>query len=358
VAVDTSGNVYIADTYNSRIRKVSSGTITTVAGNGLYGYFGDGGQATSAAITYVHGVAVDSAGNFYIADMNNCRIREVSVSSGNINTVAGNGSCFYSGDGGQATSSGLAFPTGVVPGGAGIFYIADTSNYRIRKVSSGTISTIAGNGSYEWSGDNGMATNAQLSAGAIAATAGGNVYIADYQDYRIREVSGGVINTVAGTGIQGYSGDGEPAIGAQIGTVNGITADNAGNFYIADSYFGCRIREVPAGTGIINTVAGNGTCSYSGDGGQATSASLDFIRDIAVDSTGGNIYIADNNRIRKFSVGGLSTPWRAAVRRTEPERRLYRLILLVPQWILSATFISRPPAPIVSTGYPAALSRQ
>jgi sugar lactone lactonase YvrE len=305
VAVDTSGNVYIADTSNYRIRKVSSGTITTVAGNGTYGYLGDGGQATSAEITQAYGVAVDGAGNIYIADSQySCRIREVSVGTGIINTVAGNGSCFYSGDGGGATNAGLNSPHGVAIGGAGIFYIADTSNSRIRKVSGGTISTIAGNGSYEWSGDNGMATNAQLNAGAIAATAGGNVYIADYADYRIREVSGGVINTVAGTGFQGYSGDGEPAIGAQISSVSGLAADNAGNFYIADSYNGCRVREVAAGTGIINTVAGNSTCSYSGDGGPATSAALDFIHDIAVDSVGSNIYIADSNRIRKFSVGG------------------------------------------------------
>jgi sugar lactone lactonase YvrE len=296
VAVDSVGSLYIAD--GCRIREVSGGIINTVAGNGMCGYAGDGGPATSAEISFAAGVAADSAGNFYIADTGNCRIRE--VSGGAINTVAGNGSCFFGGDNGPATSAALVFPAGVAVDASSNLYIADTNNGRIRKVSSGNITTIAGNGTYEYSGDNGPAINAQLNPGAIAATAAGSVFVVDYQDYRIREVSGGTITTAVGTGLPGYSGDGEPAAGAQIGNVNAIATDNAGDLYIADT---CRIREVSGGT--INTVAGTGLCGYSGDGGPATSAQVGSDTGITLDNSS-NLYISDGNRIRKVSGGTIS----------------------------------------------------
>ena len=302
LAVDSSGNVYVADRQQNRVYKIATnGTIATAAGNGIQGFSGDGGSARNAELSGPNGVALDSSGNLYIADTLNCRIRK--VSAGIITTVAGNGVCAYSGDGGPATSADISQSNGVAVA-PGVLYIADTFNNRVRKVAEGTISTVAGNGSYEWSGDGGLATNAQLSAGTIAATGSGNLFIVDYQDYRIREVSGGIISTVVGTGISGYSGDGGPASGAQIGTVNGIAADGAGNLYLGDNASGCRIREVSGG--IINTLAGGSICGYAGDGGPATSAALDLIRNIAADNSG-NVYIADRNRIRKISGGIINT---------------------------------------------------
>ena len=217
MAVDASGNLYIADTGNNRIRKVSAtGIITTVAGNGSAGYSGDGGPATSAQLDGPEGVAVDGSGNLYIADTCNNRIRKVSA-TGIITTVAGNGSAGYSGDGGPATSAQLSLPAGVAVDGSGNLYIADSGNNRIRKVSAtGIITTVAGNGSPGYSGDGGPATSAQLNQPAgVAVDASGNLYIADSSNNRIRKVSAtGIITTVAGNGFDGYSGDGGPATSA------------------------------------------------------------------------------------------------------------------------------------------------
>jgi streptogramin lyase len=304
VAVDGSGNIYIADTYSYRIRKVdTSETITTVAGDGAYGYSGDGAAATSASLSFPFGVAVDSSGNIYIADSNNRRIRKVAISTGDITTLAGNGDLGFCGDGGPATSASLNSFYGVAVDDSGNFYIADTYNQRIRKVdASGTITTVAGNGSPSYSGDGGTATSASLSNPyGVAADGSGNLYIADTYNQRIREVDAIThdITTVAGNGSSGSSGDGGTATNASLSYPRSVAVDGSGNIYIADTS-NQRIREVVHSTGNITTVAGNGTYGYSGDGGPAASAKLANPYGVAVDGSG-NIYIADtdNNRIRK-----------------------------------------------------------
>ncbi len=298
VAPDSAGNLFIADYENNRIRKVSGGTITTVAGIGAMGFSGDGGPAASALLYIPKGVATDSAGNLYIADTGNLRIRK--VTGGTITTVAGGGPGFpFSGDGGPATNASLNIPYGVAVDSAGNLYIADTGNNRIRKVTGGTITTVAGNGNASFSGDGGPATSASLNVPyGVAVDSAGNLYIADFQNNRIRKVSGGTITTVAGNGVVGFSGDGEPATSALLNYPEGVAVDSAGDLYIADSGNN-RIRKVSGGT--ITTVAGNGAPAFSGDGGLATSASLDDPVGVAFDSAG-NLYIADseNNRIREI----------------------------------------------------------
>jgi uncharacterized protein (TIGR03437 family) len=295
VAVDAAGNLYIADDGNARIRKVSNGVIATVAGNGTPGFSGDNGPATSAQLANPLGVAADSAGSVYIADRNNHRVRK--VSGGVITTVAGNGTPGFSGDNGPATSAELNYPEGVAVDSAGNVYIADTGNGRIRKVSGGTITTVAGNGSAGFNGDNVPATSAELVPGAVAVDSAGNLYVADNYNYRIRQVSNGVITTVAGGGSS--LGDNGPATSAQIGPY-GVAVDSAGNLYITD---GARVRKVS--NGVITTVAGNGTGGLSGDNGPAASAELWSPQGVAVYSAG-NVYIADtgNSRIRVLTPSG------------------------------------------------------
>jgi hypothetical protein len=302
VAVDAAGNLYVADTNNNRIREVSSGVITTVAGGGAS--FGDGGPATGAQLFNPYGVAVDAAGNLYIADSGNSRIRK--VSNGIVTTVAGNGTQGFSGDNGAATSAQLSNPYGVAVDSAGNLYVADSGNSRIRKVTNGTIATVAGNGTQGFSGDNGVATSAQLNNPfGVAVDSIGNLYIADSGNSRIRMVSNGVITTVAGNGAYGYSGDGGLATSAQLGGPDGVAVDSAGDLYIADTG-ASRLRMVS--NGVITTVAGNGTQGFSGDGGPATSAQFKDLTGVAVDSAG-NLYIGDteNNRIRKVSSGVITT---------------------------------------------------
>jgi uncharacterized protein YjiK len=315
VAVDAAGNLYIADWVNPRVRKVStSGTITTVAGSGTYGFSGDGGPATDAGLSSPYGVAVDAAGNLYIADAGNSRVRKVST-SGTITTVAGSGTFGFSGDGGPATDAGLNSPVGVTVDAAGNLYIADSGNHRVRKVStSGTITTVAGDGTFGFSGDGGPATNASLNIPyGVAVDAAGNLYIADPGNSRVREVAAsvppllsGTISTVAGDGTQGFSGDGGPATDAGLSGPYGVAVDAAGNLYIADPG-DSRVRKVST-SGTITTVAGNGTTGFSGDGGPATNAGLSRPSGVAVDAAG-NLYIADwgDSRVRKVSTSGTIT---------------------------------------------------
>ena len=237
IACDASGNVYIAEEHGIRVRKVTAaGVISTFAGTGVQGFSGDGGPAVNAGFVLPEGVAVDTSGNVYIADAYGNRIRRVNT-SGIISTFAGTGTGGFNGDGLQATATNLYTPYAVLPDNAGNVYISDSSNNRIRKVNaSGVVSTYAGNGSSAFAGDGGQATSASIS-GALGITfdASGNLYIADQNNYRIRKVTAaGVISTVAGNGIQGYTGDGGPATAAEVKVPEAVLIDALGNLYIGD----------------------------------------------------------------------------------------------------------------------------
>jgi len=428
VAVDTTGNVYFSDYYNYVVRKVdTTATITTIAGvAGSCNYSGDGSPATNYHLCYPQGLGLDTTGDLFIADGNNCRIRKLVLATDTISTFAGTGSCGYSGDGGPATSAELNQPAAVAIDSAGDAFIADTNNYRIREVShtTGDITTIAGTGTYGFSGDAGPATSAEIthvyygigvnSAGTkvtfadynndrirqftvggtittiagsgsggfcgdggpplaacfnlpegVAVTAAGSVYVTDTNNNRIRLFTTSIINTVAGNGLTvptlengvapqgvvfnypfsvledpskdifvadsnnclvrelvkssdlvnffagtsvcGDTGDGGPAIDAELNRTYGLARDTAGNIYIADTQ-NCIIREVST-AGVISTFAGTPrSCGYSGDGGPATSAQLSSPYGVYADAKG-NIYIADtsNQRIRKVSGGTITT---------------------------------------------------
>jgi sugar lactone lactonase YvrE len=317
ISVDSSGNLYLADRWNNRIRKIASGTITTIAGNGIGSFSGDGGSPTLAQLSAPMGVAVAPNGVVYVSDTLNNRVRVVnSFSSSNglasatssvINTVAGNGLPGFSGDGGSAISASLNQPAGLAVDSSGNLYIADSNNAVVRKVTqAGVISTVAGTGGVEgYSGDGGQATAAKLMAPlGVAVDSSGNLYIADYYGW-IRKVNAqtGVITTIAGNGSIGYSGDGGAATAAQFYNPVAVAVDTAGNIYVADSDNGA-VRMIS--NGIITTIAGNGTLSYSGDGGPASAAQFSAISGIAVDAQG-NIYVADtnNNAIRLFPLNGV-----------------------------------------------------
>jgi sugar lactone lactonase YvrE len=307
VAVDAAGNLFIADTDNNRIRKVdTNGIITTVAGNGDGRYSSDGTNATNAGLYSPEGVAVDAAGNLFIADTDNNRIRKVDT-NGIITTVAGNGNGGYSGDGTNATNVGLYSPAGVAVDVAGNLFIADTYNSRIRKVdTNGIITTVAGGGT-NYAGYNGAATNAGLySPAGVAVDAAGNLFIAEAANNVIRKVdTNGIITTVAGGGNDGL-GDGGQATDASLNYPWCVALDATGNLFIADTE-NYRIRKVDT-NGIIITVAGNGSYGYYGDGGAATNARLTDLAGVAVDAAG-NLFIADtyNNRIREVALAGSPT---------------------------------------------------
>ncbi len=307
VAVDKLGNMYVADYNNAVIRKVdTNGVISTVAGNVSHGYAGDGGLATNATLGSPTGVAVDQVGNLYIADTYNNVVREVTT-NGIITTVAGTNSLAadYSGDGGKAVAATLNNPMGVAVDSFGNLYIADYNNNVVRKVNTnGIITTVAGNVSLggRFYGDGGAATNAGLwDPAAVTVDSSGRLYIADEGNCAIRLVNtNGSITTVAGNGSYGYAGDGGAATNALLNDPLGVAVDAWGDIYIADT-FNNVMREVDA-NGNISTVAGDHSLAgtYSGDGGPATGAGLNFPAGTAVDGTG-NLYIADklNEVIRK-----------------------------------------------------------
>jgi sugar lactone lactonase YvrE len=302
VAVDGAGNVYIADTTHNRVRKIAANSVTTtVAGNGRWGYSGDGGPATEASLYGPWGLAVDEAGNLYIADYVNDRIRKLTVSTGVISTVAGGGDS--PGDGGPATHARLNAPYAVAVDGGGNLYIADADIQRIRRVSAATgcISTILVGGT-DGLGDEASQLDAPT---GIAADTDGNLYIADRWRHRIREVSAttGKTTVVAGSGPMGIgnggsTGDGGPATRARLNCPAGVAVDRAGNVYVVDSD-NERVRRISS-DGLISTVVGLGRRTT--DGGLAAAAALFIPASVAVDAAG-NLYILEitRHRVRRVS---------------------------------------------------------
>ncbi len=290
------------------IVNAQTGIINTIAGNGTSGFSGDGGPATAAELHSPYNVATDGAGNVYIADYSNQCIRKVDP-YGNITTFAGTGTVSgFSGDGGQATIALLHNPRAVATDGAGNVFIVDGGNNRIRKVNTtGIITTIAGTGTSGFSGDGGPATAANITPGyGLITDASGNVYYTDAA--RIRRIDNtGIITTIAGTGTLGDTGDGGPATSANIGSENGLAIDGAGNIYMSDgSVFQNKVRVINS-SGIINLFAGiGGSGSFSGDGGPATAAALNYPWGLATDAAG-NVYIGDNVNSRIRMVNTLGT---------------------------------------------------
>jgi len=301
---DPAGNFYFPENYNHRVRKVNiaTGIISTVAGNGV----ADGLLATAVPISHTSGSAVDQYGNVYIADELHCRVRKVDYATGIITTVAGNGSLSYNGDGIPAVAAGVSLPTDVAVDPAGNLYITDYGNHRIRKVdaATGLISTIVGTGIIIYNGDNIPATSATIYAPyGIELDAAGNVYFAEYSGHRVRKitVSTGIITTVAGTGTAGYNGDNIAASTAQINAPWGLGVDASGNVYIGEGA-GHRVRKVTVSTGIITTIAGTGVAAISPNGIPATSAEVVGPGSICFDPAG-NIYFTDrgSQRVRKIA---------------------------------------------------------
>ena len=313
VAVDAAGNLYIADSDNDRIRKVTpTGTISTIGGTGVAGYTGDG-VATARQIHGPTGIAVDASGNIFFTDRGNNLVRKIST-TGIMTTIAGTyGGVFGSPspDGGPATAVVLGLPYGIAVDGAGNVIFADQQNHRIRMISpAGIISGVAGAsvGFAGFAGDGGLATasTARLNAPAgVAVDGAGNIYIADYANNKVRKVdAAGMLSTIAGAGLPGYgySGDGGPATAAHFYYPEGVAVDGPGNVYVCDRNNNV-VRKIGL-TGVINTIAGTGSPAFSGDGGPAILATLNQTTGVAVQDNG-DVYIADNsnNRIRRIKIG-------------------------------------------------------
>jgi sugar lactone lactonase YvrE len=311
LAFDTVGNLYFSDTFNCRIRRVDArtGNITTIAGNGEKGYSGDGGPATQAALNEPYGVVLDRAGNVYIADRLNRRVRRIDTATGVITTLAGNGVAAYSGDGEPAEKAGLAEPNGLAFGpGEALLYITDVADNRVRVVDmkNGSIATFAGTGAAEHSGDGGPAAAAgTFGARAVKVGPDGTVYILERQGSSLRAVdpTTGRISTIAGTTARGYSGDGGPALAAVFDAPKEMAIDRDGSLLIVDTE-NHTIRRIDRDTGIVTNVAG-GHQGGDGDGGPATAAGLDRPHG-AVVGPDGAIYIGDtnNHRVRKVMRAG------------------------------------------------------
>jgi len=319
IIFDNADNLYIAGLQDSRVRKIDGVTkiITNVAGTGAKAFGGDGGPATAAQFNFPQDLAFDAAGNLYIADANNGRIRKVDAATGNISTFAGGNGFSFSGDGGPATAAQVPVRRLTIVNGQ--LYLSDGNNARIRKIdlSTNIITTVAGNGSELYlisgfSGDGGPATSAALKKPeGVVVDASGNIYFTDKDNHRIRKVDAttGNISTIAGTGTSGFSGDGGVATAAQINGPSSIAVDANGNVYFSD-LGNHRVRKIDAGTGNISTFAGVGTSGFSGDGSLATAAQLNSPKGLALDASG-NLYIVDANnyRVRKVeaTTGNIST---------------------------------------------------
>lgn len=319
LALDASGNIYIADLANNRIRKidVTTGLISTIAGTGTAAYNGDGILATTAEISQPSALTFDQSGDLYFTDRANNRIRKITMSTGIISTIAGTGANGYNGDGIAATAAELSYPNDVSFDVAGNLFIADWTNHRVRRVdkTSGIITTVVGTGTGGYNGDGIAATAAQINApcGIIFDTTG-NMYVTEYGGYRVRKISAatGLISTIAGTGAGGYNGDGIAATAATLYGPAYIRFDNAGNMFIGDA-INQRVREISATTGLISTIAGTGTAGYNGDGISASTAELYDPFCIYFDKINCCLYIADyeNARIRKITgglIGGCTPP--------------------------------------------------
>ncbi len=314
MAAAPDGSLYFSDGNNNRIRRIGAeGDIQTVAGSGAYGAGGDFGPATEAQMDTPLAVALGGDGALYIADTYNCRIRKVGV-DGIITSIAGTGAYSDTGDGGLATAATFRYPSGIAVAPGGTVYIADQDSHRIRKITSdGWITTVAGTGQRGYSGDHGPAIEAGLAyPSGITVAQDGSLYVSDSGNYRIRRIApNGIIETIAGKGEYGFSGDGGPATQARLGWVNaGVAIGDDGAIYIGDSDNN-RIRRIGP-NGVITTIAGTGAYDYGGDGGPATEAEMAYPWGVAV-GVDGLLHFADtdNHRIRAFttlSTNGTSAP--------------------------------------------------
>jgi DNA-binding beta-propeller fold protein YncE len=308
VAFDGAGNLFFSDTFNHRIRRVDArtGVITTIAGNGEAGFAGDGAPAVQASLNEPYGIAIDRAGNIFVADRLNRRVRRIDAANGTITTLAGTGEPACSGDGGPAARAGLAEPNGLaLDADERHLYIADVADHRVRIVdlSSGSIATFAGTGAPEHGGDDGPAAEARIfGARAVKLGSDGTIYILERQGSSLRAVDAatGIITTVAGTTGRGYSGDGGPALAAVFDAPKEMAIDPDGSLLIVDTE-NHAIRRIDRGTGVVTTIAG-GRQGTGGDGGPAAAAGLDRPHG-AVVGLDGAIYIGDtnNHRIRKVT---------------------------------------------------------
>jgi gliding motility-associated-like protein len=315
ICIDKSGFLYL--TCSNMIRKInlSANLITRVAGSDTWGNTGDGGQAKDALFQNPYSLCTDNKNNLFISEFVGNRIRKINLSTGIISTYAGTGTGGFSGDGVAANLTNLNQPKGICTDLAGNLYIADYGNHRIRKVdaATGIITTIAGNDLPVHSGDGGLAIAAGTAfPNSIATDATGNIYFAEFNatTSRIRKInfSTGIISTIAGNNNSSFSGDGGPAVNSELFRPEGLTIDLNGNIYISESG-DSRVRVIDASTGIINTIAGNGINAFAGDGGFAINGSMDNPLGLINDSNG-NLYIADktNHRIRKISISAAAPP--------------------------------------------------
>ena len=307
VALDSKGNVYIANEQIPRIRMVTpEGIITTVAGTDSTEVQDGNRPATETNLSNAYGIATDLDDNLYVLSRGHSKIFKIGA-DGIARHIAGTGETGFSGDGGPALKAQFNFPNHLVADATGNLFIADTANHRVRKISThGVITTVAGTGKSGFSGDGGPAIEAELGApAAIAMDADGNVYIAEFFNHRIRKITtDGIITTIAGTGTPGYNGDGQPAIESQIGEPTGVAVDRSGYVYISDQV-NMRVRVVTP-SGIMHTVAGTGNRGYTGDGGPAEKAQTSN-PDIIAFGPNGNLFIPDhlNAVVRKLTRAGL-----------------------------------------------------